>query len=218
MPFRAALARARATSAASPSTPSTVATRQRERQAEISEPAEEVERAVRWPRVEQLDRARDHEPVQLAVDLNEIGRRKLDACGQAWQFIAQRHGRRRQRPDRVEPAGLQVERDAMLRLECAQALEINCCRLVEHAQHQRGGIVAHRDLDLRDAAADIEAADEPGELGQQSADRRREHFAGLKVRQQRAAALAEADQHLALLVDVLAAEPGPAAIGRTSGP
>ena len=181
-------------------------------QREVSEPAEEVERAVRGLRRQQLDRSRHHELVERAVDLYEIGGRELDACCESGQLVAQRLRRRRERRDRLEAAALQVERDALIPFEVAQAFKVGRVRIVQHAQHERRRIFGNSDLDLRHAALDAEPGDEIGERREERAHRWRENFTDFKVREKRAAALAEADEDLALLVHVLAAKPRAAAI------
>ena len=61
---------------------------QRKRQAEIAEPAEQVERAVAVGCGVQQSKSRAStiSAFELAVDLHEIGRRELDARGQAGQL------------------------------------------------------------------------------------------------------------------------------------
>ena len=102
---------------------------------------------------------------------------------------------------------MQVERKAVSRFEIAHPSEVVRRRVVQHAQHERRRVLGNGNFDLRHAALDVECADQFRERGDQVASGRRQHLAHLEIGQQGTAALAEADQHLAFLVDELAADP-----------
>ena len=177
----------------------------RKRQAEVSEPAEEVERAIRGLRRQQLDCARHHELVERAVDLHEIGRRELDARGRARQLVAQRLRRRRGGATRLEAAALQVERDAVIRSKsrsrsrsAASGSSSTRSTSAVALSATATSICATRRLMLRPPTSPASAATSAPTGGC-------EHLATSRIREEGAAALAEADEDLAFLVHVLAA-------------
>ncbi len=87
----------------------------------------------------------------------------------------------------------------MPRLRIRAAAEIGVARRVEYAQHQRGGVVADRDLDLRQRARGSRARRSAlPELRDQAADRLDQDVAALQVGEQRTATFAKSHQHPAL--------------------
>jgi len=85
-------------------------------------------------------------------------------------------------------------------------------RRLEHAEHQRRGVLAHRHLDLRDGLPRGEPCQERRQRRDEVPERRRQHGAGLERRDVGLGALAEADEHATALRHVLGAEPRPAPI------
>ena len=89
--------------------------------------------------------------------------------------------------------------------------------VVEHAEHERDGVVRYGRLDLRQARLDAAPADELGELAEQAVDGRHEHGATPHVRDVRRRALAKTDEHALLARNVLDAEPrAPAIVPRSA--
>ncbi len=182
------------------------------RQAEIAEAAEQVECPVPAPRLEQLERALDHEPVQHAVHLHEVRRSELDSIGDTGQGIAERTRRRAKRHDAIESLGLQVQRDPVAGLEFPQPRAVCVRGLVQHAQHERGQVFSDRDFDLGDTSPDLELTDQHAQFRDQAARRRSEYLAALQVGDQRARPLAKADEHPPLPVHELASKARPPAV------
>ena len=105
----------------------------------------------------------------------------------------------------------------MARGELPQLRQILRGGRLEHAQHQRGRVVSHRQLDLRHALADREPGEKLGERRDEGVGRRGQHAAGGQVRHVGRGALTESDHHARLAVHVLGAEarPAPVAPGGT---
>ena len=156
MPLRAALARARPTSAASPSTATTRAVRRASGSEKLPRPQNRSS-TVSVGSGSSTSSARSIIAwFKRAVDLHEVGGLELDRDVVLRQPVAERRGRPRriERRDRVGPARLQVDAHGVLALERGHALQVGRRRRIEHAQHERDGVVGHGHFGLRHAARD----------------------------------------------------------------
>ncbi len=89
------------------------------------------------------------------------------------QLVVEIARRRLERRGRLGAAGLQPEMNLVLPGERAQMRVIVLGQRQKVAQDQRGGVVAHGDLDLRQAAVDRELFDQPAQRIDQRRQARR---------------------------------------------
>ena len=141
----------------------------------------------------------DHAQVHVAIDLDEIERPERDVDVELGDRKRQRHRVGPQRRHAVGAARLQQDRQPVVAHKFDECAAVGVRQGPEIAQGQRHGVVAGRDLDLRDVGARLEAADQRAELGDAQAHRRQQRVALAEVGDEARIVLAEADHHLVLL-------------------
>src|SRR6202034_1749504 len=87
---------------------------------EVTETTVQVEHARLRAELQQLRRRRHQLAIDTGIDLNEVGRQKLDLQVCLWQRIEEALRRLAERDDAVDAARLQIQAHAMHCLELAQ--------------------------------------------------------------------------------------------------
>ena len=154
---------------------------------------------------------RDELAVDRGVDLHEVVGSNCELEPEILEPIAQGAGYA-ERGYRARAAGLQVNIDTVTRSECRERIAIGRGRRLEHAEHQRDGVVRDGRLDLRQLLPNTRGGDQLRELARAMRRAAPSDGAMRHVGDVRRRALAKADQHAFLTGHVLHAETGTAAI------
>ena len=163
-------------------------------------------------------RAANQHAIHRDINLGEIGRLELDAHAEIGERVAQGPRRRMERLHAGRPLRLQVEPNSVPIGEGRECELIGEGQRGEVAQHQDlvcdavVGFVADRELDLRQATSQREAADQLAQLRQQRRNVRRQHRAAAHVGDEARLSLVEADQHAPLFRHVTHRQPGALAV------
>ena len=197
----------------------------RQRQGEVAKPAKPVDHPIAALRAEQAQRLHDQHPVDLRINLREIGGLERHANAKLRQFISQLRPALIEQSHRVRAPGLQPPLDmpapsrkiaAIAARERTQQRQVAFGQWLQMAQHQgdHGGAVgvAYRQFNLRTGLARLHSHHQFAQRQQQRADRFGQHRALLHVGHKAALALVKTHQHHALLAHKTYRQPGPVAV------
>ncbi|MPN60911.1 hypothetical protein SDC9_208644 [bioreactor metagenome] len=112
----------------------------------------------------------------MYVDLSEIGRQEVEADAELGQRVCQARGLARKHQTRSLRPTLLLP--YLYRLGFGKALQQGSIGLAEGqqvAEHQHRGVLADRNLDLRQAVGDRQGADQLVQTWQHGGDMRRQH-------------------------------------------
>ncbi|MQM38954.1 hypothetical protein KBTX_02975 [wastewater metagenome] len=160
-------------------------------------------------RVQQLDGAADHPAIHVAVDLGEVAGLEAQVHAELGQLVAEHGVPGPQRRDGGLVAGLLVDVQPGALAEGDQRGAVGLAQRLQIAEHQAADLVAHGHLDLRQARAYRQPADQLRELAEAVRHPGVEDVALADVRDERAHLLAKTHEYaVALGGDELHPEPG----------
>ena len=168
-------------------------------QGEVAQAAKPVDDALVLLRIQPLQGTFDQHAVDVRIDLGEVGGPKRHGDAEFRQAVAQRRGIRADAVRRIRPLGLQPPLHArVLRSKSVQLVDIALRQRLQVPQHQRNGVVAAGQLDLRAGFARLQAGDERAQGQKQLADFGRQDGATAHIGDVAAFALVKTDEHFAL--------------------
>ncbi len=126
------------------------------RQSEITKTAKQIEHCGVRRQAQQLDGPGDQGLVDGGVDLQEVGWRELQLEPELRQPVEQRRFAVAQWAHAVQALGLQIEANPAGLGKLLELVHVFSRWRLQHAQHQRRGIVRDGNLDLRDPLANTE--------------------------------------------------------------
>src|SRR5580765_3058964 len=178
-----------------------------EGQGEIPEAAEEIGDALAGLRVEQAHGARYEYPVDAVVHLGEVGRPEGEPQPEFGQPVVKLAFARVERVRAFRPARLKPYVNAFVFRKSFQFEQIFVVEWIEVPDDEHGGVVACRDLDLRQPRPDRQRFHQRSKWQDEGADLPGKDVALAHVGDVARALLPEPDHRAALLRHVARAQP-----------